>query len=377
MRWPMIWTQQARSAKQFGGLDERFTSMNERPDSPQPDHIGSLDTVDPNAPSGPLDLILRTTGGYCVARSLHVAAELGVADCIDDAPVRISEVAGKLAVDGDALSRILSLLSAHGIFSVSNGTISHSEASPTLRSDHPQSTRDLARMFGLPLMWQTFEALDHSVRTGTPAAARVHSGGVWAWLSEHPEASAVFNGAMIGKSFGQVAGVVESYDFSKFGTIADVGGGRGHLLEAILQKWPQPTGVLFELPHVVDEVRAIRSDRLQLQGGDFFAGNLPRADAYILMEVIHDWNDEDSLKILSKVRDAAPAGSRLLLVEQLMPEAPGPHWVKMLDVHMMALFAARQRTADEYHRLAEQSGFARLGTFDTPAGISILEYQRT
>ena len=95
-----------------------------------------------------------------------------------------------------------------------------------------------------------------------------------------------------------------------------------------------------------------------------------------LMEVIHDWNDQDSLKILSQVRNAAPEGSKLLLVEQLMPEAPGPHWVKMLDIHMMALFAARQRSADEYHRLAEQCGFAPRGTVDTPAGISILEYER-
>lgn len=349
--------------------------MNEQP--PSPELVASPDTANPPASASPLDLILRTTGGYCVARSLHVAADLGVADCIDGAPVPIGKVAGSLAVDGDALGRILGLLSAHGIFSVADGAVSHTGASQTLRTDHPQSTRDLARMFGLPIMWQTLEALDHSVRTGAPAAAEVHPGGLWAWLAAHPEASAIFNGAMIGKSFGQVAGVVESYDFSPFATVADIGGGRGHLLQAILDKWPQPAGILFEQPHVIDEVRAIGSDRLKLQAGDFFAGNLPKADAYILMEVIHDWDDEDSLKILSSVRDAAPTGSRLLLVEQLMPEAPGPHWVKMLDIHMMALFAARQRTAEEYRRLVEQCGFAHRGTLDTPAGISILEYERT
>lgn len=349
--------------------------MNEQPRSPE--EISSPETADPPTSSAPLDLILRTTGGYCVARSLHVAADLGVADCIDCAPVPISEMASSLAVDGDALGRVLNLLSAHGIFSVADGAVSHTAASQTLRSDNPQSTRDLARMFGLPIMWQTLEALDHSVRTGTPAAAKVHPGGLWPWLAAHPESSAIFNGAMIGKSFGQVAGVIESYDFSSFATIADIGGGRGHLLQAILRKWPQPAGVLFEQPHVIDEVRGIGSDRLKLHAGDFFASNLPTADAYILMEVVHDWNDEDSFKILSNVRDAAPLGSRLLVVEQLMPEAPGPHWVKMLDIHMMALFAARQRTADQYHRLVEQCGFAYLRTFDTSAGISILEYERT
>lgn len=326
--------------------------------------------------ASPLDVILRTTGGYCVARALHVVADLGVADFVDDAPANIVDIAENVGADADSLGRILKLLSAHGIFSVSGGVIVHSDASLTLRSDHPQSTRDLARMFGLPFFWQTFEALDHSVRTGAPAAAQVHPQGLWAWLSERPEASAVFNGAMIGKSFGQVASVIDSYDFSSFATIADIGGGRAHLLQAILQKWPDTSGVLFEQPHVIEEVGEIASDRLKLQAGDFFAGGLPPADAYILMEVIHDWADEESVKILSAVRDAAPQGSALLLVEQLMPETPGPHWVKMLDVHMLALFAARQRSADEYHRLVEQCGFKRHGVIDTPAGISILEYGR-
>ncbi|MDP8995337.1 MAG: acetylserotonin O-methyltransferase [Pseudomonadota bacterium] len=326
--------------------------------------------------TSPLDVILQTTGGYCVARALHVAADLGIADCIGEQPAGIAEVARSVGVDADSLGRILRLLSAHGIFSVTGGDVSHNEVSRTLRSDDPKSTRDLARMFGLPFFWETFAALDHTVRTGRPAVEKVHPQGLWAWLSERPDASAVFNRAMIGKSSGQVAGVVACYDFSRFGTIADVGGGRGHLLQAILEKWPSTSGVLFEQPHVVAEVNDITSDRLTLRGGDFFVDELPVCDAHILMEVIHDWADEEALRILQAVRDAAPAGSRLLLVEQLMPETPGPHWVKMLDLHMMALFAARQRSAEEYDRLVEQCGFKRLREIDTPAGITILEYER-
>lgn len=326
--------------------------------------------------ASPLDVILQTTGGYCVARALHVAADLGIADCVAEQPVAVAEVARAVDADADALGRLLRLLSAHGIFSVADGALSHNDASLTLRSDHPQSTRDLARMFGLPFFWETFAALGHTVRTGRPAAEKVHPEGMWAWLSERPDASAVFNGAMIGKSFGQVAGAVASYDFSRFGRIADIGGGRGHLLQAILEKWPSTTGVLFEQPHVIAEVTDISSDRLELRGGDFFKDELPVCDAYVLMEVIHDWADEESLQILSAVRDAAPAGSKLLLIEQLMPDTPGPHWVKMLDVHMMALFAARQRSAAEYDRLVQQCGFRRTGSIDTPAGISILEYER-
>jgi hypothetical protein len=325
--------------------------------------------------SSPLDVILQTSAGYCVARALHVASDLGVADVIGEDGCAVDELARKTGADSDALGRILRLLSAHGIFSVDGQAVSHNSVSTTLRSDHPQSTRDLARMFGLPFVWETFEYFDHTVRTGRPAVEKALPEGVWAWLAERPEASAVFNGAMIGKSFGQVAGVLESFDFSRFSRIADVGGGRGHLLQAILDKYSAATGLLFEQPHVIDEVRDLASDRLQLQAGDFFADDLPQCDAYILMEVIHDWDDEKAVQILSTVRRAALKGSVLLLAEQLMPPIPGPHWVKMLDVHMMALFAARQRSQGEYDKLAEQCGFRRVGTTDTAAGISVLEYE--
>lgn len=339
-------------------------------------HSGSSDErVGTEGGSPVLDMMLQTTGGYCVARCLHVAADLGVADQVSDVPVGLVDIANSLQVDPDSLGRVLNLLSAHGIFSVADGKIVNNDVSRTLRKDHPQSTRELVRMFGLPFFWQTFEALESSVRTGTPAAARVHPGGLWAWLAERPDASAIFNGAMTGKSFGQVAAVVGGYDFSRFPRIADIGGGRGHLLQAILNKWPHTSGVLFEQPHVIEEVREIESSRLKLQAGNFFADHLPVADAYILMEVIHDWTDDESLKILRAIRNAAPGGSTLLLVEQLMPNTSGPSWVKMLDVHMMALFAARQRTADEYHRLVEQCGFERRASVETPAGISILEYE--
>ena len=325
--------------------------------------------------SSPLDVILQTTGGFCVARALHVAADLGVADHLGDRGSPVDELAEKTGANPDALGRILRLLSAHGIFSTDGDKVAHNPVSDTLRTDHPQSTRDLARMFGLPLFWQTFEHLEHSVRTGKPAVEKARPEGVWAWLAERPEASAVFNGAMIGKSFGQVAGVVGTYDFSRFQRIADVGGGRGHLLQAILDKYPAASGLLFEQPHVIDEVRDIAGDRLQLQAGDFFTDVPAGCDAYVLMEVIHDWDDDKSVQILSNVRRAAPAGSALLLIEQLMPESPGPDWVKMLDVHMMALFAARQRSRREYDRITEPCGFEAVAATDTPAGISILEYR--
>lgn len=327
--------------------------------------------------NSPLDMILMTSGGYCVARALHAVADAGIADAVGDQPVPISAVAESTDTDTDTLGRLLRLLGSHGLFHTDGDTVSHNDASRLLRTDHPQSARSLARMFGLPFFWRTFEDFPETLRSGQPAAARVHPEGLWAWFAKNPEASAIFDEAMRGKSFAQVAGVVESYDFSRFERIVDVGGGRGHLLQAILQKWPELKGILFEQPHVIAEARPIASVRLSLLGGDFFRDRLPESDAYILMEVIHDWNDEAALKILGAVHEAAPDGATLLLVEQLMPDIGRPNWVQMLDIHMLALFGARQRSREEYEELLRESGFRPTNLLETFSGASIIEARKT
>ena len=122
-----------------------------------------------------------------------------------------------------------------------------------------------------------------------------------------------------------------------------MGGGRGHLLDAIIKSTVKPTGVLFDQPHVVRERASISGDRVKLLGGDFFTDTLPEADAYVLMEVIHDWDDEHAEKILRAVRNAAPVGSKILLVEAMMPDAPMPCWTTTLDVIMLNLLGGQQR----------------------------------
>jgi len=145
------------------------------------------------------------------------------------------------------------------VFEVQGDTFRHSPASRLLRSDHPQSMRAFARMFGLPIFWATFGAMEHSVRTGLPAAAKVFPEGFWAYLAQRPEEGRVFNAAMTAKVQGAVAGIVASYDFSGFGLIGDIGGGSGHLLRAVLDASPNATGILFELPRVIEEAAGTTS----------------------------------------------------------------------------------------------------------------------
>jgi hypothetical protein len=230
-----------------------------------------------------------------------------------------------------------------------------------------------ARVTGLPILWSSFGAMEHSVRTGLPAAETVFPGGFWEYLAEHPEEGRVFNAAMVAKAQGAIAGILASYDFSGFGSIGDIGGGSGHLLRAVLDTAPNARGVLFELPHVIEEAAGVASERLTLQAGDFFRDDLPSCDAYLLMEIIHDWADEESVAVLKAIRRAAPAHAKLLVIETIVPDDPGPDWSKVLDMIMLTLFGSLQRTQQEYEELLAQAGFVLEREIDTGAGISILE----
>lgn len=323
--------------------------------------------------TSPVQTLLRISGGYCLPRSLHVVADLGVADQLEEAPRTASSLAAAVGADGDALSRVLRLLAAHGVFEVHGEEFRHSPASRLLRSDHPQSMRALVRMFGLQVNWAIYGAIEHSVRTGRPAAENVVPGGFWAYFATHPDENAIFNAAMVGKAHGQVGAIVGTYDFSRFRVIGDIGGGRGHLLRAVLDVAPTTKGVLFDLPQVIEEVSELASDRLILQAGDFFTDALPVCDAYLVMEVIHDWGDQESAVILGAIRRAAPPHAKILVIEQIVPSDPGPHWSKMLDIHMLALLGGRQRTRQEYEGLLKSAGFSVEREIDTGADISILE----
>jgi hypothetical protein len=237
--------------------------------------------------------------------------------------------------------------------------------------------RAFVRMFGLRSNWDILGALDHSVRTGQPAADKVLPSGFWGHLAEDPEEGAIFDEAMSAKAQAHVPQIVAAYDWSAFQRIGDIGGGRGHLLRGVLEAAPKASGVLFDLPQVVAQSGGLASARLVLQPGDFFKDALPGCDAYLLMEVIHDWGDTEAVAILKAIRKAARPAAKLLLIEQIVPDDSEPHWTKLLDIHMMAFFAARQRTQQEYESLLRSGGFAFDREIETPAGISILEATAT
>lgn len=320
----------------------------------------------------PVETLIGTATAYWLSRGLHVVAALGVADAIGDASRDVQAVARESGADAAALSRVVRLLAAYGIFAYDGQMIGHTPASLLLRSDHPQTLRPFVRFVGSPMCWNGFGELDYAVRTGHPAISKIDPSGVFGYLASHPAEAALFNEAMTARAHGQVASVVASYDFSQFRTVADIGGGRGHLIQAVVDANPGVTGILFDQPHVVSEARAIASDRLRVQGGDFFIDPLPVADAYTVMEVIHDWEESKAIAILRAIRRASSPSSVLLLLENIVPDTAGPHWAKALDLMMMVGPGGRERTRAEYEALLSDAGF-RVARVIQTATISIIE----
>jgi O-methyltransferase domain len=333
-------------------------------------------TVLPGAatPPSPANIqLMQLTTACWTSRCLHVIAELGIADAIGDQPQPTEALAKATGTQPHALCRVLRLLASVGIFEWKDGSWHHTEASRLLRSDHPGSLRDYVRMLGLPVFWSAFADLDHSLRTGESAFAKRHAEGVFGYLAKHTEESRIFDGAMTSKSHRDIATIVPAYDFSQFATIADIAGGRGHLLRAILRSLPNTQGVLFDQPHVVAAVAPEKGEKLTVVGGDFFADPIPKADAYLLMNIIHDWADAESIKILSAIRRDMPPHARVLIIETVIPPTPGPHLSKELDIAMMALPGGMERTQEEYAGLASKCALRLQLMVETMSPYSILE----
>src|SRR5438128_2837653 len=185
--------------------------------------------------------LVEISAGYWLPRALHVVADLGVADTLDQEPRSAVYLAKEVGTDADALDRVLRLLASHGVFHRRGGKYVHNALSRALRSDHPHSMRAYVRLVGLPVFWRSWGALEQVVRTGKPAVTDI-----FAYFKEHPQESEIFDAGMKSKAQSAISPVVAAYDFSPFGTIGDIGGGHGHLLTTILKSTQNSCGVLFD-----------------------------------------------------------------------------------------------------------------------------------
>jgi len=326
----------------------------------------------------PPAILLQMMTGYWVSQALYVAAKLGVADLLADGPRPVEDLAATTQTDAPSLRRVLRALASADVFTeASPGTFALTPLAALLRTGTPDSMRALAIMYAEE-QYRAWGDVLHSVRTGQPAFEQQFGTSYFAYLSQHPEADRVFNQAMTGYTTELVGAVLEAYDFSPFRTIVDVGGSYGTLLAAIVRSNPEARGILFDQPHVVVAAQAHLAlagvaERCTTVGGDFFVELPADADAYVLAQILHDWDDERSVAILGQCRRAMPAHGKLLVIELVLPPGEEPFVGKWLDLHMLVLLGARERTAAEYGALFQAAGFELARVVPTPVGPSIVE----
>ena len=328
----------------------------------------------------PAATLLQMLRGYWVSQAIVAAAQLGIADHLADGPRSCADLAGCTGVPAGSLRRLLRALASVGVFAeVADGTYGLTPLASCLRADAPGSLRASSIVTG-ELLYPAWGELLHSLRTGGPSFERVFGAGFFAHLAAHPEVGERFQEMMAHLKLASNAAVPAAYDFSGCGTIVDVGGGNGSLLASVLAANPSARGILFELPHVLDQARRQLADagvagRCELVGGDFFAGVPAGGDAYLLRSILHDYDDERAARILRACRAAMPAGGRLLVIEQVVAGGgeSGEWMTTFLDLQMLILLGGRERTEAEYRELFAAAGFRLRRVIPTRSPVSILE----
>lgn len=328
----------------------------------------------PTAALPPHALLWELATIAAVSRCLHVVAQHGVADALEPGGGTVERLADQLGLDADALGRVLRALASYGVFEVDLPEVRHTEASRLLRADHPMSMGAFAHMMGLPMSWEALTLLPHTLETGRAGVLDLDPNGLFAYLHDHPDQATVFDRAMTAKSHADIPLVLAAYDFAAHDTVADIGGGRGHFLQALVERHPGIEGTLVELPDVIDRVSGEpSSERLHLVAADFFTDALPAAAVYVLMEIIHDWDDTDAVRILSNIRRSAPDHAVVLVVETVLDDDRIRDHARTLDIVMLALTGGRERTPTEYASLFERAGFEFTRVIPTGGGVQLVE----
>jgi len=322
--------------------------------------------------------LLQMMTGYWVSQGVYVAAKLGIADLLAAGPVHYEDLAGKTHTHAPSLYRIVRALASVGVFvELDAGHFALTPMASLLQTAVPNSMRALAIMYGEE-QYRAWGSLLQSVRTGQPAFDRQFGMDVFEYFRQNPEAGAIFNEAMTNWTTQASAAVAATYDFSRFGSMIDVGGNQGTLLATILRQYPTARGALFDLPHVVATAKdhlakAGVDNRCTILGGDFFKAVPSGGDAYLLSYVLHDWDDERCVAILAQCRKAIAPNGTLLVIEMVLPEGNEPSFGKWLDLHVLVMASGRERTAEQYRALLLVGGFNLQRLIPTPAGSSIVE----
>ncbi len=314
---------------------------------------------------------------YWHAHAAALAAKLQLADLLIGGPLPVDQLAERTDTDRSALYRLMRALETIGIFKeTAPGVFAQTAMSELLCRDAsgsqaPSMLFYLGKGNGPSDAWGE---LEYTVRTGGNAIEKIYGCDFWEFLRRNGHANEAMNGAMRSLSQVMTPAVAAAYDWGQFSTIADIGGGIGSQIVAILNACPATRGILFDQPHVLAD--AIRHERLIVEEGSFFESVPLDADAYLLRFILHDWSDEKAMAILRCVRRSMKPSARLILGEFLIPDGPGPSFSKWTDLQMMLICQdARERTVRELDTMLTETGFRLEEVVTTPGPVSLLVAQ--
>ena len=318
--------------------------------------------------------------GRWKSQILYTGVKLGIFDLLSSIPRGSEEVARELALDPGLSYRLLRALGSIGLLREDHhNRFSLTSMGELLRSNNPQTLRGVALLEEGPEHYAIWKHLSAMVRDGKQDGfIREFGQRIFDYSAEHPSYAEVFNLAMSSYSATQTRWVLEAldgYDFSKIHNLCDIGGGHGHLMCNLLLRYPHLRGTVLEMERVIQDKTllwtnkmGIAADRCTYISGDMF-DNVPSSDAYFMKMILHDWDDKESLKILSNIQRVSATGTRIFVIEHIVPGPETPHFSKLFDIHMLCALTGKERTEEEYVTLLKQSGFKHIHTHFPPSKI--------
>jgi hypothetical protein len=328
----------------------------------------------------PMIAFVELVSGFWITQAMSVAAKLGLADCFQDEVKSVDDLAKEIEVDSRSLYRLLRTLASVNVFTeVEQGKFKLTSVGEYLRSDNPDSLRDLAIMHGDDWHWGSIGQMYRKFKEGKPVVHYLYQvDSYWEYLEKNPASQTLFNEAMVAVAKNFHTPFIESYDFSSFTRVVDIAGGQGTVLSSILKSNPHLEGVVFDLPRTVDEATQFLksqgvADRCQTIGGDMFKSVPAGGDLYVMSYIMADWDKDSCIAILKNVHEAIKKNGKLLVIDSIIPAANEHSWIKWLDLFELCMGYGGPRTKEEYSAIFQEAGFKWSRTIDMNTPCSAME----
>lgn len=323
--------------------------------------------------------IIEMAQGFYVSKAIGTAADLNLAELINDQEKSISTIAKEANVHEESLYRLMRMLASQGIFTEKKNKIFKNNRLSKTLLDHQDSMRHMVIHQVNSINWKMFEELDYVVKTGNNAAQKVLGMDVFEFLEKNPDRNKIYNQAMTNSSLMLSYAILSEYNFKNTNKIIDIGGGQGILVSMILHKYPNIHAAIFDLPHVVEGAKEIAkqfnvSDRLETISGNFFEEIPEGADTYFLKSIIHNLSNDQCIDLLIRTKSVIPENGKILIFEPIIKNDNRYSFAKLYDIQMLVgRNGGKERTKDEFYDIVTKSGLKVNRIVETAAPFAIIE----